>query len=182
METLEELQNRVKTLNLKRSQLMTAGLCLQGCWLVQVKPGGTARTSRRYWQVRSQQPIFDGKRLKHLKEAEVESYRSAIERGRQLKQIDHQIESLQHQIENWQARSAVVTQSTPLPQLKSGFHQQPLTSSARINDDKLIAKSQDLRANLHQLIHHCKTLEVTNQELRSRTIRIINRVKCHTYR
>lgn len=177
METLEEIKNRLDTLNCQRSQLITAGWYLQGCWLAQVKPGGTARTSRHYWQVRSQQPIFDGKKLKHLKDAEVESYRSAIERGRQLKQIDRQIASLQQQLENWQARLDVMVQTTPSPQLKSDSHQRLLTVSMKMTDDELIAKSRDLRATLHQLIHHSETLKVTNQQLKARSMQIIDRVK-----
>jgi FKBP-type peptidyl-prolyl cis-trans isomerase (trigger factor) len=42
--------------------------------------------------------MFDGKTLKYLKPDEVEDYKAAIERGRQLKQIDRQIEKLQQQL------------------------------------------------------------------------------------
>jgi hypothetical protein len=95
---LKTLQSALYLLNARRSQVIRSGWFLQNCWLVQVKPGGTARTDCKYWQVRSRQPIFAGKTLKHLKLGEVEGYRAAIARGRQLKQIDRQIEKLQQQL------------------------------------------------------------------------------------
>ena len=99
MYAVEKLQSALDALNTKRSQIAGVGWYLQHCWLVQVKPGGNARTDRKYWQVRSRQPMFEGKTLKHLKPDEVEDYRAAIARGRQLKQIDRQIEKLQQQFE-----------------------------------------------------------------------------------
>lgn len=98
MSTLEKLQSDLDALNTQRAQVVGEGWFLQHCWLVQVKPGGTAHTDCKYWQVRSRQPIFNGKTLKHLKADEVEDYRAAIERGRQLKQIDRQIEKLQQRL------------------------------------------------------------------------------------
>jgi hypothetical protein len=95
---LRELQAEQAALQAERATLMGQGQCLQNCWLVQVKPGGTARTNRQYWQVRSRQPLFDGKKLKHLKEFEVEAYQAAIERGRALKRLDSQLAKLQHQL------------------------------------------------------------------------------------
>ena len=99
MYAIEKLQSALDALNTKRSQIASEGPYLQHCWLVQVKPGGNARTDRKYWQVRSRQPMFDGKTLKHLKPDQVEDYKAAIARGRQLKQIDHQIEKLQQRLE-----------------------------------------------------------------------------------
>jgi hypothetical protein len=99
----EKLQSALDALNTKRSQIAGEGWYLQHCWLVQVKPGGNARTDRKYWQVRSRQPMFEGKMLKHLKLDEVEDYRAAIARGRQLKQIDRQIEKLQQQLKQLSA-------------------------------------------------------------------------------
>lgn len=99
MFTLEELLLALDALTTQRAQVAGAGWFLQHCWLVQVKPGGTARTNCKYWQVRSRQPIFDGKRLRHLKPDEVEAYRAAIDRGRQLQQIDRQIEKLHQQLQ-----------------------------------------------------------------------------------
>ena len=98
MYTLEKLQSALDALNIERAQIAGEGWYLQNCWLVQVKPGGNARTNRKYWQVRSRQLMFDGKTLKHLRADEVEDYRAAINRGRQLKQIDRQIEKLQQRL------------------------------------------------------------------------------------
>jgi hypothetical protein len=96
--TREKLQSALVALNIERAQIKSEGWYLQHCWLVQVKPGGNARTNRKYWQVRSRQAMFDGKTLKHLRADEVEDYRAAINRGRQLKQIDRQIEKLQQRL------------------------------------------------------------------------------------
>jgi hypothetical protein len=105
MYTVEKLQSALDALKAKRSQLTGEGPYLQHCWLVQVKPGGNARTDRKYWQVRSRQPMFDGKTLKHLKLDEVEDYRAAIARGRQLKQIDREIQKLQQRLEQLIAKT-----------------------------------------------------------------------------
>ncbi|BAZ20054.1 hypothetical protein NIES4073_09280 [Kalymmatonema gypsitolerans NIES-4073] len=99
MHTLEKLQSALDALNTERTRIAREGWYLQNCWLVQVKPGGNARTDRKYWQARSRQAMFDGKTLKHLKPDEVEDYKAAIARGRQLKQIDRQIEKLQQRLE-----------------------------------------------------------------------------------
>lgn len=97
MNRLEELQSALNTLKAERERV-TQNWYLQNCWVTQSKPGGTARTTQKYWQARSRQPIFDGKTVKHLKADEVEDYKAAIARGRQLKQIDRQIEKLQRQL------------------------------------------------------------------------------------
>lgn len=112
MYAVEKLQSALDALNTKRSQIAGEGWYLQHCWLVQVKPGGNARTDRKYWQVRSRQPMFDGKTLKHLKPDEVEDYKSAIARGRQLKQIDRQIKKLQQQLEQLIAKTTNTTRQT----------------------------------------------------------------------
>jgi hypothetical protein len=98
MDVREKLQTRVELLKMERNRILNEGWYLQYCWLVRVKPGGTARTSRQYWQVRSRQEMFDGKKLKHLHADEVEEYRAAILRGRQLQQIDRQIAKIQGDI------------------------------------------------------------------------------------
>ncbi|KAB8321041.1 hypothetical protein SD81_005885 [Tolypothrix campylonemoides VB511288] len=99
MHTLEKLLSALDALNTERAGIAREGWYLQNCWLVQVKPGGNARTDRKYWQARSRQAIFDGKMVKHLKPNEVDDYKAAIARGRQLKEIDRQIEKLQQQLE-----------------------------------------------------------------------------------
>jgi hypothetical protein len=95
MDVCEKIQSSVELLNIERNRILSEGWYLQYCWLVRVKPGGTARTDRQYWQVRSRQEMFDGKKLKHLHADEVEDYRAAILRGRKLLQIDRQIAKLQ---------------------------------------------------------------------------------------
>jgi hypothetical protein len=96
MNVCDKVQSSVELLNIERDRILGEGWYLQYCWLVRVKPGGTARTARQYWQVRSRLELFDGKKLKHLQADEVEEYRAAIFRGRKLQQIDRQIAKLQH--------------------------------------------------------------------------------------
>ena len=98
MNSLKTLKVDLEILQTERSNFINSGWYLQHCWLVQVKPGGTARTNRSYWQARSCKAMFDGKKLKHLKVHEVEAYQVAINRGRQLKQIDAQISQVQQQL------------------------------------------------------------------------------------
>ncbi len=135
MYAVEKLQSALDALNTKRSQIAGEGWYLQHCWLVQVKPGGNARTDRKYWQVRSRQPMLEGKTLKHLKSDEVEDYRAAIARGRQLKQIDRQIEKLQQQLEKLtpttdssRSSSTQILQHPPSPPYQGGTKSQKLAS------------------------------------------------------
>jgi len=113
MHTLEKLQSALDALNTERARIAGEGWYLQNCWLVQVKPGGNARTDRKYWQARSRQAIFDGKMLKHLKPDEVQDYKAAIARGRQLKQIDRQIEKLVQQLEQLSATTEPSKDTSP---------------------------------------------------------------------
>jgi hypothetical protein len=187
MSTLEKLQSDLDALNIQRAQVVGAGWSLQHCWLVQVKPGGTAHTDCKYWQVRSRQPIFNDKTLKHLKADEVEDYRAAIERGRQLKQIDRQIEKLQQRLQtsimDSSNRSFVSTpQETPLqvPLLHSGFQRSIAESMQQsVNLEKftnlteqerlvkeVLANSQALRASLRQSMALCRELGARNVDLR----------------
>lgn len=188
MYPLEKLQSAVDALNTKRSQIAGEGWYLQHCWLVQVKPGGNARTDRKYWQVRSRQPMFDGKTLKHLKPDEVEEYRTAIARGRQLKQIERQIEKLQQQLErlttttdtsSGSSGSLSTPPKTPLqnPILSTesfvrsleGQPQSKVTFTDVTEQERLVqevlAKSQALRASLRQSIALGKLLGAKNIDL-----------------
>jgi hypothetical protein len=186
MYAVEKLQSALDALNTKRSQIVGEGWYLQHCWLVQVKPGGNARTDRKYWQVRSRQPMFDGKTLKHLKLDEVEDYRAAIARGRQLKQIDRQIEKLQQQLEQLIAttdssRSSSTPHETPLQNpilstesIERSLEEQPQTT-VRLTDlaeqerlvKQVLAKSQQLRDSLRQS-------GVVSQKLRTRYLNLRN--------
>jgi hypothetical protein len=186
MYAVEKLQSAIGALKAKRSQIAGEGWYLQHCWLVQVKPGGNARTARKYWQVRSRQPMFDGKTLKHLKSDEVENYRVAIDRGRELKQIDRQIEKLQQRLEQLLAttnasRSSSTPHETPLqnpilsteslqellegqPQSTLGFTD--LAEQERIVKE-VLAKSQELRTSLQKSA-------ALNRRLRSGTVNVRN--------
>lgn len=136
MNSLESLKVDLEILQTERSNLLSSGWCLQHCWLVQVKPGGTARTNRSYWQVRSSKALFDGKKLKHLKSHEVEDYQVAIDRGRQLKQIDAQIAQVQQQLRKaLRQTKRACKKSEPMPDQSpsksvAGSQFSPLQSSA----------------------------------------------------
>ena len=189
MHTPEKLQSALDAVKTKRSQIADQGWYLQNCWLVQVKPGGNARTDHKYWQVRSRQPLFDGKNLKHLRADEVEAYKGAIERGRQLKQIDRQIDKLEQQLQQLTTTtdsltSSSLTSSTPpktpyqnpiLPKesIKRSLPEppQPKLVFTNIAEQELLvqevlAKSQALR----NLLRHSRA---RNQQLR-RTIKLTN--------
>ena len=131
MYAVEKLQSGLDALNTKRSQIAGAGWYLQHCWLVQVKPGGNARTDRKYWQVRSRLAMFDGKTLRHLKPDEVEDYRAAIERGRQLKQIDRKIEKLQQQLDKLIATTNTTRDTSPPTPLLQGEGSHTLPTPSR---------------------------------------------------
>ena len=186
MYAVEKLQSALDTLNTERTRIAREGWYLQNCWLVQVKPGGNARTDRKYWQVRSRQPMFEGKTLKHLKLDEVEDYRAAIDRGRQLKQIDREIEKLQQQLKKLIATTDPSgSLSTPhdaplqnpilstesLQQLLEG---QPISKVAFTDAteqerfvQELLAKSQKLRESLRQS-------SAVNQQLRAKYLNLRN--------
>jgi hypothetical protein len=184
---LEKIPSTLATLKAQRSQILTAGWFLQGCWLVQVKPGGTARTTSKYWQVRSRQPIFNGKRLKHLKPDEVEDYRAAIARGRQLQQLDRQIAKLQHQL----AQSTVITESyssqTELPPVTTFSQVAKLSAEVRsqpgVSPKHLPLTFTDLAEQerfVRELLVNSQTLRKSlresaalNQVLRAKAIAIV---------
>ncbi len=190
MYTREKLQSALDALNIERAQIKSEGWYLQHCWLVQVKPGGNARTDRKYWQVRSRQPMFEGKTLKHLKLDEVEDYRAAIARGRQLKQIDRQIEKLQQRLEQLaittdsssdSSGSSSTPHETPrqnpilsTESLQESLEEQPqstvglthLAEQERLVKE-VLAKSQELRDSLRQS-------GVVSQKLRTRYFNLKN--------
>jgi hypothetical protein len=130
--------------------------------------------------------MFDGKTLKHLKSDEVEDYRAAIDRGRQLKQIDRQIKKLQQQLEQLipttdSSGSFSTPQETPLQNpilstesLQRSLEEQPETT-VRLTDlaeqerlvKQVLAQSQKLRDSLRQS-------GVVSQKLRTRYLNLRN--------
>jgi type I site-specific restriction-modification system R (restriction) subunit len=185
MDTLEKLQSALDTLNKERTRIQSEGWYLQDCWLVQVKPGGTARTNRIYWQLRSRTAMFDGKKLKHLKQNEVDDYKAAIARGQQLKQIDRSIEKYSQQLEQLTAKTYSRETSTPrntpqpIPQLTTDNCEQKLflctTETTHGFTDliaqenlvkEVIAKSQQLRVSLRHSLARSKALAAINLALR----------------
>ncbi|MBD1864813.1 MULTISPECIES: hypothetical protein [Trichocoleus] len=68
MTKLQDLQQELTTLQTERTKIsLESGEMLVDCWVAQTAAGGTARTGKRYWQVKSRNPIFDGKKSKYLK-------------------------------------------------------------------------------------------------------------------
>jgi len=67
-----------------------------------------ARTKNLYWQVRSRNPIFDGKKSKYLKASEVAEYEAASARGKRIRALGKKIEKLQQHISKVEAMLATV--------------------------------------------------------------------------
>lgn len=169
---LKKIQSALEVLIKQRAQILEAGWLLQHCWLTQSQPGGTARTNRKYWQVRSRQPMFNGKTVKHLKTDEVEEYKAAIERGRKLRQVERQIAKLQRKLAQLTATeslsdgvsasgiSASVVSATP-PQY---FLQTPLQPT----DDQLAAdQPSGSISDLDRQSQEVKDVLTTTQLLRN---------------
>lgn len=98
MANQEALENRLDRLQALKSELESRG-ALQGCWIAQYRPAGTARfsqqTSTEYWQVRSREPIFDGRKTKHLNGQSLSTYRERVERGRELDKVEREIKKVE---------------------------------------------------------------------------------------
>lgn len=186
MHTLKKLQSALNDLNGQRTRIAGEGWYLQNCWLVKVKPGGTARTEHQYWQARSRQPMFNGKTLKHLKPFEVDDYKAAIARGKQLKQIDSHIEKLQQQIEQLTAithsagsssesretEQLITRVATDTSRQTLGWRDESTIRFTNLNEQDLlvkevITKSQELRASLREALAFSKVLAAINLDLRN---------------
>ena len=68
---------------------------LLGCWIGSYRPGGTAKGEKTYLQLRSREPLDNGKRSRHLKPDEIVYYQRLVENGRLLKKITRQIARLE---------------------------------------------------------------------------------------
>ncbi len=108
MPKLQDLHQALTTLQAERTRISSEGEVLLDCWVAQTGAGGTARTGNLYWQVRSRNPIFDGKKSKYLKASEVAEYEAAIARGKRIKALGKEIENLQQRISKVEALLATV--------------------------------------------------------------------------
>jgi hypothetical protein len=99
---LEVLEN-LKALEAESSRIKQEGDVLFDCWLAESKPGGTARSSKAHWQLRSRKAQFGGKKSKYVKASEVGQYEAAIARGKQVKQLAQKTEALQKRIRKIEA-------------------------------------------------------------------------------
>ncbi len=103
-----ELLEKLKTLKAEKVRIIAEGDVLFDCWLAASKPGGTARSNKAHWQLRSRKAQFDGKKSKYIKVAEVGQYEAAIARGKQLKQLGRQIEALRQRVGKIESAIATV--------------------------------------------------------------------------
>lgn len=72
---------------------------LQNVWIGQCRPGGNARGNiATQYQLRSRQPIFDGKKSRYLKVSELKAVKEAIERGRELTNLERQLQQFDTRI------------------------------------------------------------------------------------
>lgn len=97
LDALGRLQSKLSMLKVELAWIEQQGY-LSGCWVARYKPGGTARTDKVYWQVRSTEAMFSGKRAKHLKADEVSEFQAHVVRGRRLKRLRQQIASVETRI------------------------------------------------------------------------------------
>jgi hypothetical protein len=95
MPKLQDLQQKLAILQAERTMINIEGEVLLDCWVAHSGAGSTARTKNLYWQVRSRNLIFDGKKSKYLKASEVEEYEAAIARAKGIKVPGKEIEQLQ---------------------------------------------------------------------------------------
>lgn len=102
------LLESLKALETEKARINGEGTVLFDCWLAASKPGGTAKTDKAHWQLRSRKPQFTGKKSKYLKVAEIGQYEAVIARGKQLKQLDRQIEALRQRIGKVEAAIAAI--------------------------------------------------------------------------
>ncbi|MEP0925359.1 hypothetical protein [Leptolyngbya sp. ST-U4] len=93
------LLKNLEALEAERNRISNEGDILFDCWLAPSKPGGTARTGKAHWQLRSRKAQSAGKKSKYIKASEVGQYEAAIDRGKTLRQLDKKIELLRKRIE-----------------------------------------------------------------------------------
>lgn len=71
----------------------------QNAWVGQCRSGGNARGSiATQYQLRSRQAIFGGKKSRYLKATELEEARTAVHRGRELKNLERRLKQVNAQI------------------------------------------------------------------------------------
>lgn len=68
---------------------------LVGCRIVPYRPGGTARGEHVYYQLRSIEPLENGKRTRHLKIDEIGHYRQLIANGKKLRRLERHMAYLE---------------------------------------------------------------------------------------
>ncbi len=103
-----ELLESLKTLETEKARISGEGNVLLDCWLSESKPGGTARSQKAHWQLRSRKAQFNGKKSKYIKASDVGLYQAAIARGKQLRQLDQQIEALRQRISKIEVAIAAI--------------------------------------------------------------------------
>ena len=97
----------LSALKRERARLEQEGM-LFGCRIVAYRPGGTARGKHVYYQLRSKEPLENGKRTRHLKSAEIGHYRRLIANGKRFRQLERHIAYLES---GKQSTRAVITSS-----------------------------------------------------------------------
>lgn len=103
MNAFATLLENLETLKAEKRQIEDQGIVLFDCWIAESKPGGTARTKKTHYQLRSRKAQFAGKKSKYLKVPEVGEYRAAIARGKAIRQLEKQIAALQRRVERIEA-------------------------------------------------------------------------------
>jgi len=68
---------------------------LLGCRIVPYRPGGTAGGKNVYYQLRSAEPLDNGRCTRHLKTEEIGRYRQLIANGKKLRELKRHIAYLE---------------------------------------------------------------------------------------
>ncbi len=105
-----ELESRIKEIKAQPH--------FQNAWIGQCRSGGNARGNvTTQYQLRSRQPIFDGKKSRYLKTYQLQEAKMAIERGRELTNLELRLKQVKTQL----TRIALIANQNglPLPKLSN---------------------------------------------------------------
>ncbi|WP_204137408.1 DNA N-6-adenine-methyltransferase [Halomicronema sp. CCY15110] len=121
---LQRSTQRYQTLKAMQAELQAEIHRLQSqlyyldAWIDSSKPGGNARGSPApQYRLRSRQPIFNGRKSRYLRPAEVAEVRAAIARGRSLQQHTQALEQIAVEIQ--QIEHLAKATGLALPKLNS---------------------------------------------------------------
>jgi hypothetical protein len=109
----KKLKAHLEKLEAEASQIRVQEHYLHA-WVGKSLPSGNAGgVASAQYQLRSRQPIFNGKKSRYLKASELIGAKVAVEQGRQLLQLEQQIKKVRAKLIN--IEQAAVKHGWPLP-------------------------------------------------------------------